>query len=108
MASLSAASDSVARMAAAQPLSEPFDGDATSNGGASDAVSDAEVDGMTAEPPTDAAAGGEASSSAQAKVLSDADFAFLAGTLVSKLRVIPHHAITLRRNKYRVIRRVSK
>jgi hypothetical protein len=32
----------------------------------------------------------------------------LASRLISKLQIIPHHHISLRRNKYRVIRRIAR
>jgi hypothetical protein len=31
-----------------------------------------------------------------------------AQVLIEKLRIIPHHAISLKRNKYRVIRKVAR
>lgn len=66
-----------------------------------------EVQNSAVDEPVRAAVAGS-TTSASPRTLTSSEIAFLAGVLTAKLRVIPHHAISLRRNKYRVVRRVAK
>lgn len=58
--------------------------------------------------PSATAAGGDGTAATTGAAAKSATPDPLVDVLLHKLRVVPHHAISLRRNKYRVIRRVAK